>query len=192
MSTKCSVCGVDYSPLRRGMCRTHYRRLMRNGTTDLLVAIGVSDEVALIMNGWSVTSKGCWEWSGKRDKDGYGCIKRQNKDHRAHRVAYTTWVGPIPTGLQLRHRCDNPPCINPDHLEPGTAKQNVADMNQRGRGNPRHGETHPYAVLTDELVRNIRERVTNGGSIADIARELGVKYATVRAAAIKKTWRRVT
>jgi hypothetical protein len=86
---------------------------------------------------YEVTSSGCWEWIGSRDKDGYGRIRGSSHGKvwvkRAHRCSYEEHVGPIPEGLDVCHHCDNPPCINPDHLYAGTKSENMQDMVQRGR-----------------------------------------------------------
>lgn len=129
----CVVCGLPYKPLRREMCRKHYRRTLANGTPELLRALGVSDQEALRIHGWIVDTKGCWLWKGHVGDDGYGKITRKGRTKRAHRLAYEVWVGPIPEDMLLRHSCDTPLCINPEHLEPGTPKQNTQDMIQRGR-----------------------------------------------------------
>jgi hypothetical protein len=76
----------------------------------------------------------------------------------AHRVAYDLWVGPIALGLDICHRCDNPPCVNPNHLFAGTAKQNMEDRDAKGRmaHNSFPGITHPGHKLTEQEVQEIR------------------------------------
>lgn len=75
----------------------------------------------------TVSETGCWEWRGKLNHQGYGriCVSRAAGDQQVHRVAYETFVGPIPEGLQLDHKCRNRKCCNPEHLEPVTARENV-------------------------------------------------------------------
>ena len=75
----------------------------------------------------------CIEWQGKRDKDGYGRVEVNGREIAAHRVAWAKENGLIPAGLLVLHSCDNPPCINIDHLRLGTHKDNMADMVARGR-----------------------------------------------------------
>lgn len=70
------------------------------------------------------TETGCWEWTGSRTAGGYGQIRRRYVVYGAHRLSYETFVGPIPEGLHLDHLCRNPPCINPEHLEPVTSREN--------------------------------------------------------------------
>jgi hypothetical protein len=71
---------------------------------------------------------GCWTWNRARiGKDGYGVCRGKG----AHRVSYVLFKGPIPRGQLVRHKCDNPPCVNPDHLELGTARENAIDASVR-------------------------------------------------------------
>lgn len=84
----------------------------------------------------------CWEWTGYCSKFGHGQMSAWGRTEPAHRVAYRLFNGPIPTGLVVRHTCDNPPCTNPKHLILGTVKDNADDRETRGRGvnkKPRQG-----------------------------------------------------
>jgi hypothetical protein len=75
----------------------------------------------------------CWEWKGGTVK-GYGVMNIRGKVTYAHRVAYEQFVGEIPLGYGVFHRCDNPGCVNHAHLFVGPQSENVADMNVKGRG----------------------------------------------------------
>jgi len=88
---------------------------------------------------WSKVQRGdgCWLWTGEINNQGYGrfCTWRGGrKRFFAHRLAYELTRGPL-EGLMARHRCDNPPCCNPDHLDPGTQQDNMRDARKRGRTN---------------------------------------------------------
>jgi hypothetical protein len=76
---------------------------------------------------------GCHEWCAGRDKDGYGVFTAWGRPQRAHRVAWILNRGSIPEGMLVCHHCDNPPCVNPDHLFLGTHLDNVSDCKEKGR-----------------------------------------------------------
>lgn len=107
------------------------------------IRVGASDE--------------CWPWLGTTDRNGYGVIKDDNgKQVSAHRVAYALTRGAIPSGRLIMHRCDNPPCCNPEHLHAGTNLENQRDKKSKGRGVYRRGASHHMTRLTDLDVANIR------------------------------------
>lgn len=120
----------------------------------------------------------CWEWNGGTHSRGYGKLFDGRGTASAHRVAYTAWVGPIPDGHQVCHRCDNPPCMNPDHLFTGPITVNAADKAAKGRAGK--GETGWQAKLTDAQVAAICTGFTGvRGEQAQLAREYGVSQATI-------------
>ena len=129
----------------------------------------------------------CWIWSGKCYWDGYGRLSRKGKSLRAHRVAYETWVGPIPQGRLVRHKCDTRKCINPSHLETGTFSENMED--RRVRGGTSNGESH-YAATTDwTTVREIRRKYTGKrGEQTELAKEYGVSVAVIYKIVNHKGW----
>lgn len=91
-----------------------------------------------IMARVQVTESGCWEWTGARNALGYGKIgvrddQGQNQNCYVHAVVWETRVGPLPSGLELDHLCRNPPCCNPDHLEPVTHQENLRRGGQARR-----------------------------------------------------------
>src|SRR5688572_24439688 len=96
---------------------------------------------------------GCWIWQGATDGR-YGEARLNGKKQKTHRIAWTLVNGEIPEGMFALHRCDNPPCVNPDHLFLGTKKDNRADCLQKGR--QARGEMNGSALLTADAVRAIR------------------------------------
>lgn len=133
----------------------------------------------------------CWEWTAGRKPHGYGQFYiRKGAPRTASRVAFALSV-PIPEGVQVCHRCDNPPCCNPAHLFLGTAVENVNDCIAKGRGNRAAGERHRSAKLTPEQVRQIRATPNRYGALSALARELGVSPTTVHNAANGITWKDV-
>lgn len=105
------------------------------------------------------TETGCWEWQRFRNERGYGKIGHQGKGWLTHRLVLCL-RGELPEGTYALHRCDNPACINPDHLFAGTQAENLQDMKMKAR-EPR-GEKRGHAKLTPEMVRCIRSQYRKG------------------------------
>lgn len=108
----------------------------------------------------------------------------------AHRATHLALVGPIPDGLVVRHKCDVKQCVEPAHLELGTNAQNVRDAYDRNRHHDvrRRGDSHPSAVLTAELVADLRAEAAAGASLRGLARDRGLGYTAVRSAVRGETW----
>lgn len=113
-----------------------------------------------IMEKIKIIDTGCWEWTGcKRDGE-YGRFKVNGHQQFAHRVSYQEFVGTIPEGMCVCHKCDNPPCVNPEHLFLGTNADNQKDMVNKKR--QLYGERNPKAILTREKADEIRIIYKNG------------------------------
>jgi hypothetical protein len=112
----------------------------------------------------------CIEWDGFCNEKGYGITSFNGKLDRIHRIAWAEVHGPIPEGVCILHKCDNPPCFNVDHLFAGSKADNNADMRKKKRHS--HGETHGMSKLTGEQVDEIRALSLAGA----ITRRLAEKY----------------
>lgn len=193
------TCSVDacYRPAHtRGWCKLHYIRWTRHGDPlTVLTPIQQPPQrgMPLMDRLWlrtHETPSGCWEWHGSADGYGYGLIKIGAVRHRTHRAAWIATHGPIPNGLVVCHRCDNPPCWRPAHMFLGTNADNAADMKAKLRS--ASGEHHPWAKLTDEQVRTIRERYAAGGiTQPQLATEYGIHNSQVSRIIRRITWRAV-
>ena len=96
----------------------------------------------------------CWNWGAGCSGDGYGAFSYKGKTERAHRISWMLYNGDIPEGLLICHKCDNPKCVNPNHLLVGTQSENIIDMNNKNRGNQLMGENHPDHDTKDYLFIN--------------------------------------
>jgi len=141
---------------------------------------------------WSKVDKSsdCWEWTASRLPAGYGRFSVNRKIITAHRAAYLLSCGAIPNGLHVLHKCDNPPCVNPDHLFLGTAKDNMRDKAAKGR--QPIGENAYQAKLTDGDVRVIRGLVEAGCKQSHISEFFGICKQIVSDVVLYKTWKHVT
>lgn len=132
----------------------------------------------------------CWEWMASRDHDGYGKLSTHNATWiRAHRFSYELHNGPIPNGLEVLHRCDNPPCVNPTHLFLGTTSDNMNDKVAKGR-QPR-GHEIGVAKLTESDVVRVRELKAQGMQQKAIAKLFGVCEDTISSIVLRKKWKHV-
>jgi HNH endonuclease len=135
----------------------------------------------------------CWLWTGATDSSGYGSLLGfDGRVEGAHRVSYRLNVGPIPKGKKIRHVvCDNPPCVRPDHIAPGSQKQNIKDMYDKGRASvPRRrlGEENPMATVSNEQAEEIRKlRCRDRVKLRILAKQFNTSEATVSRIARGKT-----
>lgn len=136
-----------------------------------------------------VVGMDCFGWSGHSDEKGYGRI-RVDRGHtdRAHRVSWFLENGPIPDGMQVLHRCDNPPCTRPNHLFLGTNADNHNDKVRKGRQWRPAGELHHGAKLNEQDVRRIRSMLADGCVPAVICAEYGIKKSCVSGIHTGKSW----
>jgi DNA-binding XRE family transcriptional regulator len=140
-----------------------------------------------------VHENGCWIWTSTIStsaRGAYGSFKRDGIECKAHRVSYELYKGPIPTGLNVLHSCDESICVNPDHLFLGTQQDNIDDMIAKNRQSPpRPGEKNGNAKLDERAVTKVREMLAQGYRQRDIAAEFGVAQTTISAIKTGFTWR---
>lgn len=114
---------------------------------------------------------GCWFWMGARTPTGYGNVKVGKTCYYAHRLVYALAYGETPAGVVIRHACDNPACVRPDHLIPGTQAENQRDMALRDRCGT--------AKITNAQARMVVEQYDHGIDSRVIAAEFGIARSTV-------------
>lgn len=134
----------------------------------------------------------CWIWTGSKNRLGYGDIRIQNttlrKRYKAHRLSYILNKGEIPGGLFVCHSCDNPSCVNPNHLWLGTMQDNMADMVKKGRQNK--GERNGHAKLSNKQAREIRQLYKTGDfTQLQLAKRYGISDGQVCDLVNNKTYK---
>lgn len=179
---ECEVDGCNKPGRRHGrpLCAMHEARMRRTGTFEPgRFAHGLTVQ----QHYWRdvvKTEVGCWGWNGATSQPwGYARIGSVY----GHRLSYEIHHGPIPDGLLVMHKCDNPPCTNPDHLMLGTIADNSADMAKKGRA-PR-----AHAKLDWERVAEIRRLHAAGTRVRELAAMFGVVSGTVNELVAYKTWK---
>lgn len=145
MQTQCSEPDCS-KPLRTcGLCNMHYLRLWKHGTTT---PPPPPSPLERLLDRIDFTES-CWLWTGTTNGVGYGLLSSNNKKVYAHRFSYEWFVGPIPAGLTLDHLCRVTRCVNPDHLEPVTNRENI--LRGTGFAAKNSVKTHcPQGHLYDE------------------------------------------
>lgn len=130
----------------------------------------------------------CWNWLASK-RGGYGSFSIDDNVYFAHRIAYNLVFGKIPEELLVCHRCDNPICVNPNHLFLGTYSDNRVDMINKGRSNFSKGESHYNSRLTWDIVNKIRERYMKGGLQIDISKEFNIPPEQICNIINNKKWK---
>lgn len=130
---------------------------------------------------------GCWIYTGATDRRGYGRPARKHKRYYAHRRSYEIHKGPIPAGMLVLHKCDNPPCCNPDHLFLGTDADNAQDKARKGRA--LDGANNMHAKLTEQQVIEIRA-LRGKTTQREASERYGVSQTAICAIFNRRTWKR--
>lgn len=185
----CSVDSCTNAPQASGMCIKHYARNLRHGDPSLTRVPArdqaLTDSQVFQAHCGEPTGDGCIEWMGTRDSYGYGRFIRGGVLYRAARFSYETARGPIPDGMVVRHSCDNPPCVNIEHLSIGTKRDNYGDARSRSRHS--HGISHGNAKITDDDVREIRRMRAAGYSLGSIGKKFKMTETSISNIARRKS-----
>ena len=134
LHVKCTVEGCERDHKAKGFCWVHYNRFKRYGSTD----DPKPTPQERFHNCYTlIPETTCWIWTGHVIKNGYGRIRVNGEYVLAHRLSWKLYRGPIPEGMCVCHHCDEPSCVNPEHLFLGTHKDNMDDAVKKGRLNPK-------------------------------------------------------
>lgn len=189
-SKRCVVCGDLYVKPRTVTLTEWAKRRFCSRACLGISRRGVLPETAteaLLRRGERYSPTGCLNWTGPLTTEGYGRITFANRQHTVHRLAYEIWVGEIPEGQGVLHRCDNRRCFERQHLFVGTNEDNTADRNAKGR--QARGEGHARAKLTESDVRSIR---ASAERIVDLAAQYGVGETAISNIRSHRSWAHVT
>lgn len=138
-----------------------------------------------------INSNGCWVWNGSVNAAGYGVapitgLPRAHRQKLVHRIAAYLWNGfPLDSRLKVLHRCDNPPCFNPDHLFVGTQVDNVRDCVSKGRN---RGHRGPRKLNPDDYNRIREMKHTTGLANKHIGDAFGISHTYVGRILAGKSW----
>lgn len=169
-----------------GWCSPHYQRWKKYG--DPKGSVKRKTLKDRFENGFLKQNDGCWVWIRHRDNWGYGQIWARNTMIRTHRISWILYRGEIPSNKLVLHHCDNPPCVNPDHLYIGTNQDNTNDKLLRGREAKVRGEKNGNSKLTENDVIKIREWLDCGESDVSISQMFCVNRSLIRYIRIGKSW----
>jgi hypothetical protein len=136
-------------------------------------------------------TEACWIWTGRKNWKGYGEVKCNNKSYKSHRLSWIIHFGCIPEKMCILHKCDNPCCVNPNHLFLGTHQDNMIDMFQKGRGNRAFGTRVTPSKLNEEKVRSLRNDFYSGMKRDDILMKYSISKRAMYLVAKRITWKHV-
>ena len=185
----CTVFGCYEPKYHRGLCVKHYQRHKKTGDvfSEEHIIQDFTLKEKLLFNVKLDKETRCWEWQGRKDPDGYGGLSVGDFPVRAHRIMYEVVKGPIPDGLFVCHKCDNPGCCNPAHLFLGTMDDNNNDRDSKGR-TPK-GENTAMAILTEKNVIEIKELIKKGLKNQEIGDMYGVTRGAIYRIRCGKNWK---
>lgn len=148
------------------------------------------------------SNNSCWYWKNPTHVFGYGMFAIDKKHYTAHRLALIFFTGEEKKNMMVLHSCDNPACVNPNHLRWGTAKENTKDSIDRGRKTDpprngtlppiRYGEENPISIMTEKKVKQLRMDYSKGDvSHRELAKKYGISKSTVGQIVNYKSWKNI-
>jgi len=175
-----------------GYCSKHYQRFRRHADHRVVKKRGsIITPFQRFKNKVKVNKEtGCWEWQAGLNIDGYGQFWYENSGSLAHRWSYEHFIGKIPKGLCACHHCDNPCCVNPDHLFLGIQKDNMIDRDNKNR--QAKGERQGAVKLDSNIVKTIRTLYKKPEHTQEtLAKKFDISQSTISNINTKKVWKHI-
>ena len=176
----------DKPATTRHLCAVHYNAELKAGRHTEFKPLKGGALIDRFLRKVNMHDGDCWIWEGGLHDSGYGLIQSdvdKTKSLRAHRVSYELFIGDIPDGLVVCHKCDNRRCVNPSHLFVGTRADNNKDKHTKKRHT--HGEKQPNSKLTAQDVIDIRASAL---STEELSKHYGVCTNHIRVIKRRLQW----
>jgi hypothetical protein len=188
-----SICVLDdcgLPVLSSGLCNRHYLRKIRkkNITEKSCFERSPFEQLHYYVK---KSDNGCWIYTGGLNRKGYGSIVHNKKKYIAHRFSYEIYKQDFDSSLHVLHHCDNPICVNPDHLFQGTDLDNSIDKINKGRFVSCLGSKNGMSKLTEKDVMQIKKFLAQKKSCSHISKMFGVTDVTISCIKHQKTWRHI-
>ena len=194
MTDICCIKECNLPVVALGLCNKHWRRNKKFGSpaavsshSGLFRGLPAEERFARSI----VKTDECWLWKASKDKNGYGIFKGSLAGvpfTRAHRFSYALHTGDLLVGMQALHTCDNPSCVNPEHLFSGSNADNMRDKIEKGRSRVAVGEQNGHAILTERQVRRI---LKDPRPYAEIAAQYDVAPSTIGSIKQRYSWKHI-
>lgn len=192
----CELCGAAIPWWKNDRKGAYAKRRFCSNRCRLTDASSAHNQELRFMRKVQIGRDGdCWRWIGAFVPNGYGYFSLNRRVMHAHRAAFMLFRGPIPAGLNICHQCDNQWCVNPEHLWPGTQKENIADCIAKGRKvDPpvtdwqNRTKPHHWQKLSENEVKRIKRRLADGDRQADIARDFRVRPEAISKIKLGQRW----
>jgi hypothetical protein len=133
----CETCGVEFAKHKRDSFSQWEERAFCSRACSADAGKDTPPHLRFWESAQKLDNNRCWPWTGVCDQHGYGHIHFRTRKIKAHRVSYEMHYGPIPEGNVICHVCDNPNCVNPNHLFSGTQSENMRDASRKNRLSPK-------------------------------------------------------
>jgi hypothetical protein len=187
----CSIADCKNVVLVKGVCNTHYIRIKKNKPVETKSCYELTPKERLLKFVKINEETNCWDWIGAKNRKGYGSLHFGGKTRIAHRMSYELYVGEIPSGLLVCHHCDQPECINPEHLFLGTDLDNSNDKFLKGRQRFLVGEDNVTSKLTTFEIVEIKNMLKEGIGLTVIAKKYNTSRSNIDSIKKHKSWRHI-